>query len=298
MLRRCNQAIQFALTCDSIKKITQRGKQMQQGGSSYPSCSSTSDCFSLTHLSAAQCGSENLSEPEKSEVRANNTSTELSRMRSLVMFYLSYLLCVCLGLSCVICVYVWNSQWLAAVMYRIPLTWGQNKLPWKLLHAVLMLIALVLSVVGLCAVFDYHNAKNIPNVYSLHSWIGIVATALFAMQWAFGATAFLLPCSPLSLRKLLKPVHVWFGGSVVFLSIAACISGINEKLFFDLKENTTGSQHYRELPPEAVLGNALGVLIVAFGLVVLMILSNHKWQRPDSRTGDLAYAPLLQEENE
>ncbi|XP_028989482.1 lysosomal membrane ascorbate-dependent ferrireductase CYB561A3 isoform X2 [Betta splendens] len=300
---------------------------MQQGGSSYPSCSSTSDCFSLTHLSAAQCGSENLSEPEKSEVRANNTSTELSRMRSLVMFYLSYLLCVCLGLSCVICVYVWNSQWLggfswdgsflqfnwhpvlmvtglvvvygiAAVMYRIPLTWGQNKLPWKLLHAVLMLIALVLSVVGLCAVFDYHNAKNIPNVYSLHSWIGIVATALFAMQWAFGATAFLLPCSPLSLRKLLKPVHVWFGGSVVFLSIAACISGINEKLFFDLKENTTGSQHYRELPPEAVLGNALGVLIVAFGLVVLMILSNHKWQRPDSRTGDLAYAPLLQEENE
>lgn len=69
-----------------------------------------------------------------------------------------------------------------AVLYRIPLTWGQNKLPWKLLHATLMLIALFLSIVGLCAVFDYHNAKEIPNVYSLHSWIGIVAVALFAMQ--------------------------------------------------------------------------------------------------------------------
>lgn len=69
-----------------------------------------------------------------------------------------------------------------AVLYRIPLTWGQNKLPWKLLHAALMLLALVLSIVGLCAVFDFHNAKNTPNLYSLHSWIGIAATALFAIQ--------------------------------------------------------------------------------------------------------------------
>lgn len=67
-------------------------------------------------------------------------------------------------------------------MYRVPLTWGQNKLPWKLLHAALMLLALLLSVVGLCAVFGFHNAKNTPNMYSLHSWVGIVTTALFAAQ--------------------------------------------------------------------------------------------------------------------
>lgn len=56
------------------------------------------------------------------------------------------------------------------------------------------------------------------------------------------------------------------------------------------KGNATGTQAYSELPPEAVLANALGALIVAFGLIVLMILSNHKWQRPDSRPGDLTYA--------
>lgn len=67
-------------------------------------------------------------------------------------------------------------------MYRVPLTWGQNKLPWKLLHAALMLLALVLSVVGLCAVFDFHNANKTPNLYSLHSWVGIAAVALFAVQ--------------------------------------------------------------------------------------------------------------------
>ncbi len=67
-------------------------------------------------------------------------------------------------------------------MYRVPLTWGQNKLPWKLLHAAVMLLALILSIVGLCAVFNFHNANKTPNLYSLHSWIGIAATALFAVQ--------------------------------------------------------------------------------------------------------------------
>lgn len=67
-------------------------------------------------------------------------------------------------------------------MYRVPLTWGQNKLPWKLLHAALMLLALLLSVVGLCTVFSFHNAKKIPNMYSLHSWVGVATAALFAAQ--------------------------------------------------------------------------------------------------------------------
>lgn len=54
------------------------------------------------------------------------------------------------------------------------------------------------------------------------------------MQWVAGMAGFLLPCSPISLRKRLKPMHVWLGGSILTLSIAACISGINEKLFFVL----------------------------------------------------------------
>jgi len=55
------------------------------------------------------------------------------------------------------------------------------------------------------------------------------------------------------------------------------------------KGNTNGTQPYAGLPPEALLGNSLGVLIVAFGLVVLKILANSKWQRPDSRPEDMAY---------
>ncbi|XP_003448657.1 lysosomal membrane ascorbate-dependent ferrireductase CYB561A3 isoform X1 [Oreochromis niloticus] len=292
---------------------------MQQCGPSSPSCS-TSDHLPLCALNTAACGSETSAEPQKRE------PADLSRMRPIVIFYGFYLLCFVLGVACVVCVCLWNSKWRGgfawdgsslqfnwhpvlmvtglvvlygngAVLYRIPLTWGQNKLPWKLLHAALMLLALVLSIVGLCAVFDFHNAQNTPNLYSVHSWIGIAATALFAMQWVAGMAGFLLPCSPISLRKRLKPMHVWLGGSILTLSIAACISGINEKLFFVLK-GINMTQPYSALPPEALLGNSLGVLIVAFGLVVLKILSTREWQRPDSRPEDMAYTPLLQEENE
>ena len=40
-------------------------------GPSSPSCSSTSDCFPLSHLNTVECGSETSAEQEKHEVRAN-----------------------------------------------------------------------------------------------------------------------------------------------------------------------------------------------------------------------------------
>lgn len=249
-----------------------------------------------------------------------------SKMPPMLNLFLSLLLCLALGLACLSLVSVWSSHFrggfawdrterqfnwhpvlmttglvvlygYSSVVYRVPLTWGHSKQPWKLLHSVLMLLALLLSVVGLCAVFQVHNQSHIPNLYSLHSWIGLSTVILFALQWVAGFAGFLLPWSPLSFRKLLKPLHVWLGGSILTLSIAACISGINEKLFFVLKgDNHTAS--YSKLPPEALLANFLGVLIVAFGLTVLRILTNRNWQRPDPTEQDAAYTALNQEEND
>lgn len=240
-------------------------------------------------------------------------------------FYPVYLLSLCLGILCILFVSYWNAEWRggfawdgsgkqfnwhpvlmvtglvvlygnAAVVYRLPLTWGQDKTPWKLVHAGMLLLALILSVVGLCAVFDFHNAQNIPNLYSLHSWIGIGTVALFAFQWVVGFAAFLLPCSPLDLRKLVKPLHVWMGAIILTLAVVACISGINEKLFFVLKGGSNGTQPYATLPPEALFANCLGALLVAFGLVVLYTLHNQRWQRPEPRPEGLGYTPLPHED--
>ncbi|XP_020823791.2 lysosomal membrane ascorbate-dependent ferrireductase CYB561A3 isoform X2 [Phascolarctos cinereus] len=70
----------------------------------------------------------------------------------------------------------------ASLVYRLPQSWVGPKLPWKLLHAVLHLVAFILAVLGLVAVFNFHYHNRISNLYSLHSWLGITAVALFACQ--------------------------------------------------------------------------------------------------------------------
>lgn len=50
------------------------------------------------------------------------------------------------------------------------------------------------------------------------------------------------------------------------------------------KKSTNGTLPYADLPPEAVLANSLGVVIVAFGLVVLKILASERWRRPELRS--------------
>ncbi|XP_070707160.1 lysosomal membrane ascorbate-dependent ferrireductase CYB561A3-like [Pempheris klunzingeri] len=232
-------------------------------------------------------------------------------MRPSVSFYLTFVLCLCLGLLCLLFVGCWSSHWRggfswdgsalqfnwhpvlmvsgllvlygnAAVVYRVPFTWEQRKHVWKLVHAGLMLLALLLSVLGLCAVFDFHRGLNIPHLYSLHSWVGICTVVLFTVQWVLGLAGLLLPCSPPWFRRSLKPLHVWIGKAVLILSVTSCISGINEKLLLSLNGSGNGSEPYSSLPVEAKFANFLGILIVAFGLVVFGILSKSEWQRPQT----------------
>ena len=66
------------------------------------------------------------------------------------------------------------------IIYRV-LSHEDKKLV-KLLHMSIQLIAFIVAVMGLKAVFDFHNSNNIPNMYSLHSWFGIATMVLFTAQ--------------------------------------------------------------------------------------------------------------------
>lgn len=82
----------------------------------------------------------------------------------------------------------------ASLVYRLPSSWVGPKLPWKVLHAALHLLAFTLTVVGLIAVFRFHNHSKIAHLYSLHSWLGITTVILFACQVGVLCPFLLSPC--------------------------------------------------------------------------------------------------------
>lgn len=62
----------------------------------------------------------------------------------------------------------------------------------KISHAIIHLSIMILFSIGLAAVFDFHNWKKIPNLYSLHSWLGLGMVVMFIGQVSRELT---LPCS-------------------------------------------------------------------------------------------------------
>ncbi|XP_057572523.1 uncharacterized protein LOC130840738 isoform X2 [Hippopotamus amphibius kiboko] len=68
----------------------------------------------------------------------------------------------------------------ALLVYRV--FRNEAKRTTKILHAVLHVFAFILALVGLVAVFDYHRKQGYADLYSLHSWCGILVFVLFLAQ--------------------------------------------------------------------------------------------------------------------
>ncbi|KAM9380326.1 plasma membrane ascorbate-dependent reductase CYBRD1 [Phaethornis superciliosus] len=166
-------------------------------------------------------------------------------------------------------------QGIAIIVYRLPWTWKCSKLLMKFIHAGLNTIAMILAIVSMVAVFDFHNARNIPNMYSLHSWVGLAAVIFYSLQLVLGFAVFLLPFAPVSLRAALMPIHVYLGLTIFATVIATALMGITEKLIFSLQKPA-----YSASPPEATFVNCLGLLLVIFGALVLWMASRPHWKRP------------------
>ncbi|KAG9474398.1 hypothetical protein GDO78_004610 [Eleutherodactylus coqui] len=151
---------------------------------------------------------------------------------------------------------------------------NETKRATKILHGALHILALIVSVVGIVAVFQFHKKKGIPDMYSLHSWLGITTFSLYILQWILGFIMFFLPGVGFAYKSRFKPLHVFIGFSLLVSTIATCLLGLTEKMLFAIPDQ------YSKLPAEGILANSLGVVLVAFGLVIGYILTRDEWRRP------------------
>ena len=136
----------------------------------------------------------------------------------------------------------------------------------KLLHTVFHALAIPCVAIGFIAVLEYHKYRNIPNFYSLHSWLGFVTMGLFAIQFVVGFFSFLilLCCqnATSAFRASLVPIHASFGLTTFMLAIATCLTGLTEKVF------TIPGLEYSKLPHEGIVVNTFAMVLVALGILV------------------------------
>ncbi|KAG7317368.1 hypothetical protein KOW79_019666 [Hemibagrus wyckioides] len=170
-------------------------------------------------------------------------------------------LCMVMGL-----VFLYGDGILVYRVFR-----NESKRSVKILHALLHMMALVISIVGLVAVFDVHNKHGFPNMTSLHSWCGMLTFILFLIQWLLGLGFFLFPWASSALRRWYLPLHVFFGLVLLAMSVASSLMGIAEKAIF------SGLPPFA---PEEVLANMLGLLLVCFGVVVGYVVTREEFRRP------------------
>lgn len=146
----------------------------------------------------------------------------------------------------------------------------------KLLHSGIMFSVFILVTIALVAVFDSHNLnvpEPIPNMYSLHSWIGLSSVILFCCQWLAGGISFLYPGLQAPLRASYMPIHVYFGTAGFIGVIASCLLGLNEKAIFTLGND------YSKFIGEGLLINTIGLSLIIFGGICVYLVTQERYKR-------------------
>ncbi|KAI4357451.1 hypothetical protein L6164_001399 [Bauhinia variegata] len=143
----------------------------------------------------------------------------------------------------------------------------------KTFHMIFHLIAIIFGIVGLCAVFKFHEMYQVEDVYSLHSWIGIGTFCLFCLQWLFGFLTFFASSSSDSTRIRMAPWHISGGRALLYMAICTALTGLMERFrFLSLRPDHSEPRLFNFTGPlifsELRLINFMGISILLFGVFV------------------------------
>eukprot|EP00571_Detonula_confervacea_P000420 CAMPEP_0172314198 /NCGR_PEP_ID=MMETSP1058-20130122/21918_1 /TAXON_ID=83371 /ORGANISM="Detonula confervacea, Strain CCMP 353" /LENGTH=300 /DNA_ID=CAMNT_0013028001 /DNA_START=119 /DNA_END=1024 /DNA_ORIENTATION=- len=147
----------------------------------------------------------------------------------------------------------------------------------KFSHASIWSLSFIFGIVGILAVFKSHNdpiSGYIANLYSLHSWVGILVLSLYTLQFLVGFLAFggLLSGRSRMSNPIVMEIHKYTGAHIHFLVMVTILLGIQEKEGFvscayevvsaDLMPLT----NYGKIPYACKISHGLGLVILGMGL--------------------------------
>ncbi|XP_022905822.1 transmembrane ascorbate-dependent reductase CYB561 isoform X2 [Onthophagus taurus] len=153
----------------------------------------------------------------------------------------------------------------------------------KLAHAGVHFSIIFLTIFGLITAFDSHNlAVDKPNLYTMHSWLGLTTVIAFCLQYVVGFACFLFPGFTKDLRATLLPAHVNIGTAIFILASFTALMGFCEKAIFSL------SDKYKRFPPEGYLVNTLAMLTALFSVLTLYLVNEREYKRENVPEDEIA----------
>jgi cytochrome b-561 len=147
----------------------------------------------------------------------------------------------------------------------------------KAAHASTWSLSFVFGIVGILAVFKSHNDKisgYIANLYSLHSWVGVMVLTVYTLQFLFGVLAFggLLSGRSRLRNPVMMELHKYTGTYIHFLVTATMLLGIQEKEGFVSCKYAVDSAdlmpflNYAKIPYACKISHGLGLVILFMGM--------------------------------
>ncbi|KAJ0391961.1 hypothetical protein P43SY_002504 [Pythium insidiosum] len=169
--------------------------------------------------------------------------------------------------------FVFCSSQSALAYVSLPFTHETN----KIIHLTLHAVGAISSLIGGIAVFRFHNEHNITNLYSLHSWLGVLTWLLFVAQWVFSFVTYFYPGAKPAVRAATITYHIGGGIGILALIYITAATGVLEKLSFNASCNISGTLNGQQvtgyMASDCVLGNVIGlVLAVSFVAVVATVV--------------------------
>jgi cytochrome bd-type quinol oxidase subunit 2 len=151
----------------------------------------------------------------------------------------------------------------------------------KIIHCIIFVCSISAITIGVVAAIQ--GQHNVPkgaapkHFYSVHSWIGLTAISLFALQFIVGFVSFLvlLCCDRATskFRAALLPTHVTFGLIIFHLASAACLTGILQTARYRLS-GKDGRPAYKDLEEPTIVINAVGACIIGLSIIIPYIVRN------------------------
>lgn len=163
----------------------------------------------------------------------------------------------------------------SVLIYRTHYAQPKSQLKWT--HAILSGANILMSLLGVAAMFKAHLMSNQANFYSLHSWIGAATNTFYLIQFVAGALAFLRPgWTTQAQRAKLMPWHRIAGTTILVLAALAAITGIAELVIFQDSKTAV----YAKFAPITYIANFAGVAIILMTASTVYLLAERAYLRP------------------